>query len=305
MITRKTRLQLLAFAAVAWRGLPGPVAPQAGEWGRTLKWAGGFALAGFVALLVPGRATPKQSAAEEALPQITAEPGSLEAYLQGLSTREKQMAADALGMYRNGKELPAPAPARRLYGKAEAPVRIVEWTDSKCPHCKTLVEAVAALKKRVPEGKMSLEVRQYPLDGACNPSIPPQHTDGTGVRCMAARAQVCLESAPDFWELREKLFAAQATLTAASVMEIASSGSVDRSQLEACLKSPDTQARISEDVAYAKQHDIHGTPLVVVNGRSVLPSVPFLYVLAMTDGNANAPAFNVLPQPRPQQAHAH
>ena len=296
---------VLAFAAVAWRGLPGPLAPQAGEWGRALKWTGGFALAGFLALLIPGRATPKLSAAEEALPQITAEPGSLEAYLQGLSDREKQMAADALGMYREGKVLPAHAPARRLYGDEKAPVKIVEWTDSKCPHCKMLVEAVAALKKRVPEGKMSLEVRQYPLDGACNPSIPPRHTDGSGVRCMAAKAQICLESAPDFWELREKLFAAQATLTSASVMEIASSGSVNRSQLEQCLASPDTQARIKEDVTYAQQHDIHGTPLVVVNGKSVLPSVPFLYALVMTDGKADAPAFKVLPKPRPQQAHAH
>jgi serine/threonine-protein kinase len=296
---------VLGFAAVAWRGLPGPLAPQAGEWGRALKWTGGFALAGFLALLIPGRATPKLTAAEEALPQITAAPGSVEAYLQGLSEREKQMAADALAMYRDGKVLPAHAPARRLYGNALAPVKIVEWTDSKCPHCKMLVEAVAALKKRVPEGKMSLEARQYPLDGACNPSIPPQHTDGTGVRCLAARAQICLENAPDFWELREKLFAAQATLSGATVMEIASSGSVSRSQLEECLNSPDTTSRINEDVAYAKQHDIHGTPLVVVNGRGVLPSVPFLYALTMMDGNADAPAFNVLPKPRPQQAHAH
>jgi protein-disulfide isomerase len=296
---------VLGFAAVAWRGLPGPLVPQAGEWGRALKWTGGFALAGYLALLVPGRATPKLSAAEEALPQITAEPGSLEAYLQGLSDRDKQMAAAALGMYRDGKVLPAHAPARRLYGDEKAPVKIVEWTDSKCPHCKMLVEAVAALKKRVPEGKLSLEARQYPLDGACNPSIPPQHTDGSGVRCLAAKAQICLESAPDFWQLREKLFAAQASLTGASVMEIASSGSVNRAQLEQCLNSPDTTARINEDVEYAKQHDIHGTPLVVVNGKSVLPSVPFLYALAMTDGNADAPAFKVLPPPGPQQPHAH
>jgi len=296
---------VLAFAAVAWRGLPGPLVPQTGEWGRALKWTLGFAVAGFVALLIPGRATPKLSAAEEALPQVTAAAGSLEAYLQGLTEREKQMAADALGMYRDGKVLPPLAPARRLHGNATAPVKVVEWTDSKCPHCKTLVEAVAGLKKRVPEGKMSLEVRQYPLDGACNPSIPPQHSDGTGVRCVAARAQICLESAPDFWELREKLFAAQATLTSATVMDIASSGSVSRSQLEQCLSSPDTQARIHEDVRYAQQHDIHGTPLVVVNGRGVLPSVPFLYALAMVDGDANAPAFKVLPKPRPQQAHAH
>ncbi|MDY7227227.1 thioredoxin domain-containing protein [Hyalangium rubrum] len=296
---------VLAFAAVAWRGLPGPVVPLAGEWGRALKWTVGFAVAGFVALLGPGRATPKLTPAEEALPQLTADAGSLEAYLRGLDPREQQMAASALAQYRHDQPLPARAPARRRFGSAEAPVKVVEWTDSKCPHCKMLVEAVAALKKRLPEGKLSLEARQYPLDGACNPSIPPQHTDVTGTRCVAAKAQICLENAPDFWELREKLFQAQAGLNAQKVMEIASSGSMNRSQLEACVNSPDTAVRIQEDVSYAQQHDIHGTPLVVVNGREVPPSVPFLYVLAMVDGDANAPAFKVLPPAPPVQAHAH
>jgi protein-disulfide isomerase/uncharacterized membrane protein len=296
---------VLTFAAVAWKGLPGPLTPQAGEWGRTLKWTGGFALAAFVALIMPGRATPKLSAAEEAMPQITAAPGSLEAYLKGLSERDKQMTANALAAYRTGKVLPAHAPARRLHGTATAPVKIVEWTDSKCPHCKTMVEAVAALKKRVPEGKLSLEARQFPLDGTCNPAMLPHQTDGTGVRCLAAKAQICLEQAPDFWELREKLFAAQAELTGAKVLEIASSGSVTRSQLEECMNSEAARERINEDVTYAKQHDIHGTPLVVVNGRSVPTSVPFLYALAMAGGDADAPAFKVLPAPLPQQAHAH
>jgi serine/threonine-protein kinase len=294
---------VLAFAAVAWRGLPGPVMPLAGEWGRALQWTGGFALAGFIALSIPGRATPKASSAEGELPQVTAEPGSIEAYLQGLSRAEKQFVANALDQYRRDTPLPGKA-TRRRYGSADAPVKIVEWTDSKCPHCKTLVEAVAGLKKRVPEGKLSLEARQYPLDGGCNPAIAPQYTDG-GLRCLAAKAQICLEEASDFWELREKLFAAQGALTPDLVMQIASSGSVPRSQLEACVNSANTGRHLQEDIAYAQQHDIHGTPLVVVNGREVPPSVPFLYALAMAGGDANSPAFRVLPPPQPATAHAH
>lgn len=294
---------VLGFAAVAWRGLPGPVAPQSGEWASTLQWTLGFALAGFIALSIPGRATPKASAEEAELPQMTSEASSIEAYLQGLSPGEKQFAANALEQYRKDTPLPA-KPTRRRYGPAEAPVKIVEWTDSKCPHCKALVEGVAALKKRVPEGKLSLEARQYPLDGGCNPAIAPQYTDG-GLRCLAAKAQICLEEASDYWELREKLFAAQGALTPQLVMQIASSGSVERSQLEACVNNPNTQRRVQEDVAYAQEHDIHGTPLVVVNGREVPPSLPFLYALAMAGGDANSPAFRVLPPPQSEAAHNH
>ena len=102
-------------------------------------------------------------------------------------------------------------------------------------------------------------------------------------------------SAPDYWELREKLFAAQRTLTVDNVMSIAASGSVNRAQLEACVNSAETTRRLQEDIAYAMQHHIEGTPLVVVNGREVVPSVPFLYALAMAGGDVNAPAFRVLP----------
>lgn len=299
-----TYVLVLAFAGVAWRGLPGPVVPQSGEWANALQWTLGFAVAGFIALSIPGRATPKSSSNEEgALPQVTTEPSSIESYLQGLSHGEKQFAANALAQYLKDTPLPA-KPTRRRYGSAEAPVKIVEWTDSKCPHCKSLVEGVAALKKRVPEGKLSLEARQYPLDGGCNPAIAPQYTDG-GLRCLAAKAQICLEEASDFWELREKLFAAQGALTPALVMQIASSGSVSRAQLEECVNSATTSRRIQEDVAYAQEHDIHGTPLVVVNGREVPPSLPFIYALVMAGGDANSPAFRVLPPPQAEAAHNH
>jgi serine/threonine-protein kinase len=295
-----------AFAGVAWRGLPGPLFPMAGEWGRALRWTGGFAVAAYVGVLGPGLATPKPPSGPPdslASAPVNDAPGSLEAYLRGLSRQEQQAVSDALAQYRQDSPLPARSPARRLHGPVDAPVKIVEWTDSKCPHCKSLVEAISFLKKRVPEGKMSLEARQYPLDGTCNPSIPPQYTDPSGTRCLAAKAQICLEDAPDFWELREKLFAAQALLDRERVMSIASSGSVSRAQLEACLDSPETTRKLQEDVAYAKQHDVHGTPLVVVNGREVLPIPPLLYALVMTGGDASAPAFRVLPAPGPLQAH--
>jgi serine/threonine-protein kinase len=295
-----------AFAAVTWRGLSGPLLPQPGEWGRALTWSGGFALAAYVALLAPGLSTAKPPSGPGAtlasVPTSDA-PGSLEAYLRGLSKEEQQAVSDALSLYRQDKPLPARYSARRRYGPVDAPVKMVEWTDSRCPHCKNLVEALATLKKRIPEGKLSLEARQYPLDGTCNPALPPHHSDGTGVRCVAAKAQICLEDAPDFWELREKLFSAQAMLNSELVKSIASSGSVPRAALEACLNSPETTRKLGEDVAYAKQHDLHGTPLVVINGREALPIPSFLYALVMAGGDTNAEAFRVLPKPRELQAH--
>ncbi|WP_426754827.1 thioredoxin domain-containing protein [Myxococcus sp. Y35] len=318
---------VLVFAGVAIKGLPGPLLPGAGEWGATLKWTVGVTAAVFIATLLPGRATPKASEASGAAllppapPQVAstptpgvtprqqteapAAPASLEEFLRSLPPQHQQFLSDALAAYRSETPQPAVAPARHRYGPVDAPVKIVEWTDSKCPHCKALVEELAVLKKRVPEGKMSLEARQFPLDGACNPAIPRRGPDAPSVRCVAARAQICLEGAPDYWELREKLFAAQAVLDTERAVEIASSGSVPRSQLEVCMSSPATAAKLQEDSRYAMRHNIQGTPLVLVNGREAVPSAPFLYALVMADGNPSAPAFDVLPPPRPRPAGGH
>jgi protein-disulfide isomerase/uncharacterized membrane protein len=297
----------LSFAVVAWRGLPGPVMPQTGEWGRALQWTGGFALAGYLALLMPGLQTPHASAASETVAKMAPaeDPASLEAYLRGLPPTEQQALANALAKYREDSPLPALAPARRRHGPVDAPVKMVEWTDSRCPHCKSLVEVLALMKKRLPEGKLSLEARQFPLDAACNPAMPPRASDGTGIRCVAAKGQICLEDAPDFWELREQLFEAQASLSPSKVMDILSSGSVSRSQLEACIASQETTRKLNEDVEYAKRHDLQGTPLVVVNGREAMAMPSFLYALIMADGNPDAPAFKVLPAPKAQAMQAH
>ncbi|MCY1081724.1 vitamin K epoxide reductase/DsbA family protein [Archangium lansingense] len=297
----------LSFAGVAVWGLPAPVLPQTGEWGRALKWTGGFAVAAYVALLMPGSQTPKATAAVEkvATMRATAAPGSLEEYLLGLPQPEQQAISNALARYRMDSPLPALSATRRRYGPENAPVKMVEWTDSRCPHCKGLVEVLALMKKRLPEGKLSLEARQFPLDGQCNRTMPPHATDGTGIRCLAAKGQICIEDAPDYWELREKLFAAQATLNSQNVLSILSSGSVSRSQLEACIARAETNRKLDEDIAFAKQHDLHGTPLVVINGREAQPIPSFLYALIMSDGNPDAPAFKVLPAPKQQALQAH
>ena len=322
-----TYVLVLAFAAVAWRGLPGPLLPQAGEWGDTLKWTVGITAVAFVAMLMPGRATPHAPKAGAFLPPPVANasqptpgastanvpapppPATLDGFLASLPREQQQFLANALAVYRGSTPKLAAYPARRLFGPVEAPVKVLEWTDSKCPHCKSLVEELALLKKHAPQGSLSVEARHFPLDGACNPAIPKRGLDAPSVRCDAARAMVCLEGAKDFWELREKLFAAQAFLDTDRVMEIASSGSVARPQLEGCMSSPETVGKLRQDVEYALKYNIQATPLVLVNGREVPPSAPLIYALVLARGDANHPAFNVLPQamamPSGHEGHAH
>ncbi|WP_253899687.1 vitamin K epoxide reductase family protein, partial [Corallococcus carmarthensis] len=322
-----TYVLVLAFAGVAWRGLPGPFLPQAGEWGDTLKWTVGLSAVAFVAMLMPGRATPHAPKSGAFLPPVASAqtqdtsspnvppppppPATLDAFLASLPPDQLQFVSDALAMYRAAQPKIAAYPPRTLFGPADAPVKVLEWTDSKCPHCKALVEELALIKQHAPKGMLSVEARQFPLDGQCNPAIPNRGPDALSVRCAVARATVCLEGAKDFWTLREKLFAAQAFLDTDKVMEIATSGSVSRPQLEACMTAPETIGKLRQDVEYAMRYNIQGTPLVLVNGREVPPSAALIYALVLASGNPDAPAFSTLPPARARGAagghegHAH
>jgi serine/threonine-protein kinase len=156
------------------------------------------------------------------------------------------------------------------------------------------------IEQAVPPGRTSIEARHFPLDAACNPAI--RNSDGAGIRCLGAKSLICLEGTPEFWDLREKMFAEQESLTPERILQIASSGSMKRSELEACIANPRTTALLNEDIAYAMQYSPEGTPLVLINGREAPPVGPFLLAMAMAEGKIDSPAFAGLPRPRPRTA---
>ena len=188
---------VLAFAGVAWRGLPGPLMPQPGEWGRALQWTVGFAVAGFIALSIPGRATPKASAAEEQVQRrCPPNAAALESYLKGLSAREKQQVANALALYRRTRRCRpcSRAPPRWPGGRAREDRRV---DGHQVPPLQDAGGGHGRDAQARPRGEAAIEARQYPLDGGCNPTISPERTDG-GLRCLAGKAKICRESAPDY-----------------------------------------------------------------------------------------------------------
>ena len=149
------------------------------------------------------------------------------------------------------------------------------------------------LEQAVPQGKFSIEARNFPLDGACNPAVAVSRPNS--LSCLGAKIQICLEGAKDFWQLRERLFAEQASLTKERMLEIASQGLTSRAALDKCLASPETDAKLREDISYAMKFSPRGTPIVLINGREG-PFVPtFLFAMAMANANPNSSAFSKLP----------
>jgi serine/threonine-protein kinase len=292
-----TYVLVLGYAALAWRSLPGALGPGRGEWSRALGLPAAVTALAWIGLLLRGQGEPQR------IPRPTASTpagmaADLSTFLASRPQGERQALSDALARFARTPAQTGLPPPRALLGSADAPVRLVEWTDILCPHCLRLNEALEELRQAVPPNRLSIEARNYPLDGMCNPDLPQR---GDGLRCAGALAFICLEKAPDFWTLRQKVFEAQRTLTRESLLSIASSGSVPRSQLDACMAGPEAQAKLQDDIRYAGLYHPTGTPLVIVNGK-VAPATPmFLYTLVMANGDPRAP---VLTSALPPAGHS-
>jgi serine/threonine-protein kinase len=150
------------------------------------------------------------------------------------------------------------------------------------------------VRSLVPEGLVAIESRYYPLDGNCNPQITGRSEDG--MRCIAARALICLEGDPQIFDYAGRLYRGQRTLTKDRVYEMLEPLRA-RGELEACVDAPETHAKLRDDIDWAVEQKITGTPLVLVNGRRASAFPPLLYALALASGDAEHPAFATLPPP--------
>ena len=315
-----TYLIVLAYGAVAllrWRrtGMP--------EAGRGAMLAGGLAVATFVLLLYPGMKTPKstgeagrqaiQTAAERSggSPDAPIAPSTrgtgdpqrdraLSELVGSLDPSMKQLLADSLAIYRasSRQELPPP---RALVGSDLAPVRITEFTDILCEHCASLHQTLRTLRESVPPGSYSVDARQFPLDGRCNPMMEPYK--GDDVRCISAKLRIAAEPLGKEPDLAAALFEKQEGLKRDQAIQIASRF-LSKTQIDAALTSPAVQATLEQDISTASRFDSDGTPIVAINGRKGTSFGPFLYAMVLTRGNPDHPAFDSLPAGNPT-AHLH
>jgi serine/threonine-protein kinase len=276
--------------------------------GRGMALAAGATALAFLLLLYPGLRTPRKGSeagrAAIANSGAAAEAGgdadqALREMIASLDPALRQTLSDSLDLYRRSAPRALPAP-RALQGPPNAPVRITEFTDVLCEHCADLAKTLDSLRENLPPASFSVDARQFPLDGECNPLMQGA---GKPVRCLAAKVKICFEGREGSAEVTRLLFENQEGLRPERVFAL-TSPYMKRRDLEACLASPETAAKLGEDVQAAAQYDPDGTPIVVVNGRQGTSFGPFLYAMVLTAGADSHPAFDSLPPPN-AQAHLH
>ena len=301
-----TYLLVLAYGAVCFPALRGAV-PSGLARGAGLA-ASGLVVA-FAALLVPALRTPQNATTAGAsaigesarLPASSSDDEELARLIREAPPQVRQLLSDMLADYA-ASPVWDPPPARTVIGPPGARLVLTEWSDTLCSHCAQLHETLLQLQVRLGPDAFSLAPHYYPLDPSCNSSVTRDTSDP--VICTSARVQICAEGRPGAFELTGELFRRQRELTEPLVRELAGRV-VPPAELEACLRSPDTEQKLQDDIAWAVAHDIHGTPMLLVGGRKALAYPPLIYALALTRGSASHPEFAALPPPKPLPTYAH
>jgi uncharacterized membrane protein/predicted DsbA family dithiol-disulfide isomerase len=176
--------------------------------------------------------------------------------------------------------------SRWVKGPPSAPVTIVEFSDFECPACLQAFEDLHDLVKH--RNDVRLVFRHFPLDPRCNPQVQhAMHPDA----CLAAYAAECAGAQGRFWEYHDLLFEHQHTLDRDNLFRFARELDLDVATFRACLDSPETLARVRDDVRAGAELAISSTPTIFINGRRLEGALerPY-YDFAITMEKGGVPA---------------
>ncbi len=137
-------------------------------------------------------------------------------------------------------------------GPDKAPVTIVEFSDYQCPYCSRAEATVQDVVKKYGD-KIRLVYRDYPLSFHQNAQV-------------AAEASECAKDQGKFWEMHGAMFANQAKLAAADLIETAGGLGLDKDKFKACLDSGKKKAEVQKDFQDGQKYGVSGTPTFFVNG---------------------------------------
>lgn len=153
----------------------------------------------------------------------------------------------------------------RFLGDPAAPVLIREFSDFKCPHCRTasvdLLPSVIA--DYIATGKARLEV--VPV------AVVSQESE------FAVEAAHCAAELGAFWPYHDLLFERQSrtTFNAANLTSMAEESGMDGTQFRNCLASGRYRSEVSAGSNAFRDAGATGTPTFLVNEQVVRGAVPY------------------------------
>lgn len=155
---------------------------------------------------------------------------------------------------------------RVIFGKADAPITIIEYSDFQCPYCARGYQTVKQVEKEYGD-KVRVVFKHLPLD--FHPRALP------AAKYFEALARQGHDKAEKF---HDAMFENQGKLTSDGekyMNEVAKKLGADMKKLEKDLKDETLMKRIQADQEEAAKYNFTGTPGFLINGVSLRGAYPF------------------------------
>ena len=138
-------------------------------------------------------------------------------------------------------------------GEKKAPIKIVEFADYQCPHCRT---AAMNLKKIVSQypNKIEFIFIDFPINRS-------------GISRKVAVGAVCAGEQNRFWEYHYLAFEKQSELKHESPTLFAKELKLDTKKFSACLTMKSTEQKVDAGLKEGERIGVTGTPAIYINGK--------------------------------------
>jgi protein-disulfide isomerase len=154
-----------------------------------------------------------------------------------------------------------------ILGNPNAPVIIVEFSDSECPYCKDFHKTMKRVMSEYGQsGKVAWIYRQYPI-AELHPLAPKQ---AEGLECASE-----IGGNTKFWDLVNAIYerpASSVPLDQNELVKLGASLGLDEKKFSDCVQSGRTALKIQEDAKDAINAGMRGTPhsiLVTKSGEKI------------------------------------
>lgn len=139
------------------------------------------------------------------------------------------------------------------FGKPDAPVTLVEFSDFQCPFCRAAAPALRQVENKFGD-KVQIVYRQFPI-----PSLHPN-------AFKAAEASLCANEQGKFWEMHDVMFEDQSKLAVSDLKQTARKLGMDGKKFDACLDSGRYVEQVQNDQRDGQRIGVNGTPAIFING---------------------------------------
>ncbi|HVF40010.1 MAG TPA: thioredoxin domain-containing protein [Gemmatimonadaceae bacterium] len=164
-------------------------------------------------------------------------------------------------------------------GKADAPVKIIEFADFECPGCGQFATVTEPdVRKRLIEtGLASMTFYDFPL---------PQHKNSQ----PASLAAACANDQGKFWEMHDRIFLAQDQWNTQATdnpkpffQKYASDIGLNIASWEQCYDSQKYRNRILASIAEGEKRKIGSTPTFIIGDKMYPGALPYDMLKAIVD----------------------